>query len=215
MPVAKSGAVTIGSYLIERPGGPRCRACLRHPRRLRARALQADRGEPDQAGRDDPRGQRRVRRRRVCPDPRPGLRLRDLLRRGLSARATASPGAYAEKSPVIVLGGSPGLSERAQQPAACITRSRASRPSSRSSRRSPWPRPSWTGPRPPSARSTACWRRPCGTSGRSISSCRATRSTPGRSSRTARPRACRRATPTPCARRSTKPSRCCSRRAGR
>ena len=49
-------------------------------------------------------------------------------------------GAYAEKSPVIVLSGSPGLSERARNPL-CTTRSRGSRRSSRSSRRSRSPRP--------------------------------------------------------------------------
>ncbi len=124
-------------------------------------------------------------------------------------------GAYAEKSPVIVLGGSPGLSERAHNPLAA---------------------PQGQGLRDPvrglredhgglgragrardgaAARSTGCWRRPSGTSGRSISSFRGTRSTPGRSSRTGRPRACRPATPTPCARRSTRRPRCSRPRSGR
>ena len=44
-----------------------------------------------------------------------GLRLRDVLRRGLSL-CNSIAGAYAEKSPVIVLSGSPGLSERARNP---------------------------------------------------------------------------------------------------
>ena len=51
-------------------------------------------------------------------------------------------GAYAG-SPVIVLSGSPGMSERTGIHC-CTTRSRISRPSSRSFRRSPWPRRFWT-----------------------------------------------------------------------
>ncbi len=116
-------------------------------------------------------------------------------------------GAYAEKSPVIVLGGSPGLSERRATPCS-TTRSRDSRRSSRSSRRSRSPRRCWTSPRPRSRRSIGCWRRPYATSGRCISSCRGTRSWPGRSSRIGPRESCPRAIPRPCGRRSTSPSPC-------
>ena len=45
-----------------------------------------------------------------------GLRLRDVLRRRACRLCNSIAGAYAEKSPVIVLSGSPGLSERARNP---------------------------------------------------------------------------------------------------
>ena len=94
-----SSMSTVGQYLIDRLDAPGRRPRLRHPRRLRAGPLQADRGEPDQAGGHDPRGQRRVRRRRLCPDPRPGLRLRDLLRGRALRSATASPGLMPRSRP--------------------------------------------------------------------------------------------------------------------
>ncbi len=186
---------------------PGCGACLRHPRRLRAGALQADRGEPDQTGRDDAGRQRGIRGRCLRPDSRARLHLRDVLRRGSEHVQQHRRGLRGK-----VAGHRARRLARAvgagAQPACCTTRSRASRPSSRSSRRSPWPRRSWTSPRRRWRRSTGSWRRPCDTSGRSISSCRGTRSTPGRSSRIDRPKACPPAIPTRSARPSTKPPRC-------
>ena len=79
-PDARSGGGD-GRPVPDRPAGrPGGRAHLRDTGRLRPPVVQADRGEPDPAGGDDARGQRGVRGRRLCADPRPGLHLRDVLR---------------------------------------------------------------------------------------------------------------------------------------
>ena len=124
----------------DRPApGARGRARLRHPRRLRADALQDDRGQPDPGRRDDPRGQRGVRRRRLRPAPRAGLRLRDLLRRRPEPLQQHRRGLRRE-----VAGDRARRARRAcasgRGTRSCTTRSRGSRPSTRSSRRSPWRR---------------------------------------------------------------------------
>lgn len=61
--------------------------------------------------------------------------------------------AYAERSPVVLLTGSPGLSERVRTPT-CTTWCGTSPPSERSSRRSRSPPSRWTIPQPPNGKWT-------------------------------------------------------------
>ncbi len=102
------GVPTVGQYLIDRLHAAGTPTHLRDPGRLRAHALQDDRSQPDRA----PSGSRA----RTMPGSPPTLmRVSGLgcvcvtvLRGGLSL-CNSIAGAYAEKSPVIVLSGSPGL----------------------------------------------------------------------------------------------------------
>ncbi|MFN9939468.1 MAG: hypothetical protein ACK56I_08330 [bacterium] len=96
-------------------------------------------------------------------------------------------GAWAEKSPVVVISGAPGLDERGERP--LLHHSSASgRRSTRSSRRCARRPPRSASPTPPSGRSTASSTSASGRSGRCTSSCRATWSTscPTRSAPTSR-----------------------------
>ena len=138
-PESSGPVMTVGQYLIDRLAALGVEHVFGIPGDYVLRSVQDARGQPDPAGGHDPRGQRRVRRRRLRPDPRPGLRLRDLLRGRAEHLQQHRRGLRRE-----VAGDRPerlaGLSGAGAQPAACTTRSRSSRRSSRSSRRSRWPR---------------------------------------------------------------------------
>ena len=85
----------------------------------------------------------------------------------------AVAGAYAEKSPLVVISGGPGEESRAAA-GCCTTRQNNSTRNCRYIGRSPATRRGWTMPRARQPTSRACWRVACARRGRFISRCRAT-----------------------------------------
>ncbi len=110
------GAPTVGRYLIDRLHTLGVEHIFGIPGDYVLTLLQDDRSQPDPAGGGDPRGQRRVCRRRLRAAPRPGLCVRDLLRGGFEPVQQHRRGLCREVAGDRISAARPGLSERARNP---------------------------------------------------------------------------------------------------